>query len=98
MLGDFAQNGCKALSDTGNVRELALGVGENVGNALGIAFDRGGAVAVTANAETILTRDLHQIGGFVEDAREFTVLQESILLKEVRSQKSTKSEWLWRSG
>ena len=42
-------------------------------DALGMAFHSGGAVAIAADAEAILAGDLHQVGGFVKDARDFFV-------------------------
>ena len=54
---------------------LRAGSREDVGDALGVAFDGGGAVAIAANAEAVLARDLHEVGGFPEHARDFLVLQ-----------------------
>src|ERR1039457_4224313 len=51
-----------------------------------MAFDSGSAVAVTADAERIFSGDLHQIGGFPEDARYLLVLHpRSILALAFRS-------------
>ena len=59
---------------------LRSGLPEDVFDALGMALDGGGAVAVAADAERILAGDLHQVGGFPEDARDLLVLHPSSIL------------------
>ena len=65
---DFFQNDREAFADAGDVGDLALRVFEDVFDPFGMAFDSGCAVAVAADAERIFAGDLHQIGGFPEDA------------------------------
>src|SRR5207302_2656535 len=59
-----------------NFGDLAVGIAQDIDDALRIALDGGGAVTVAADAERILTRDLHQIGGLPEHARNLFVLHE----------------------
>ena len=73
--GDLGQHLGQAFADAGNVGDLAVGVAQDIGDTLRVAFHGGGAVAIAANAEAIFGGDLHQIGGFPEDARDFLVLQ-----------------------
>ena len=54
---------------------FALRIGEDIGDAFGIAFDGGGAVAIAADAEAVVAGDLHQIGGFIENARIVAIFQ-----------------------
>jgi len=55
----------KTLSTIREAGTTLLIVEQHVGHALGVAFDCAGAVAVAADAEAVLARDLHQVGGFV---------------------------------
>ena len=73
--GDFGQHLGQSFADAGNVGDLAFGVAQDIDDTLRVAFDGSGAVAIAANAEAIFGGDLHQIGGFPEDARDFLVLQ-----------------------
>ena len=41
----------------------------------GIAFDRRSAVAIAADAKAVFAGDLHQVGGLVENPREFAIFQ-----------------------
>jgi len=79
-LVDVLQDGGQAFSDARNVGDLPFRIRENSGDALGITFDRGSAVAITADAETVFARDLHQIGGLIEDSCEFAIFQAFSLL------------------
>ena len=72
---DLAPAPRQALADARNVGDLARGVAQDVLDALGVALDGRGAVAVAANAEGILAGDLHQIGRLPQHARDFLVLQ-----------------------
>ncbi len=65
----------KTFANAGNIGDFALGVGQDIGDALRMAFDRRRAVAVTADAKTVFAGDLHQIGRFVENASEIAVFQ-----------------------
>src|SRR5262249_24523110 len=58
-----------------NVRDLAGWIAQNVRNPLRVTLYGSGAVAIAANTETVLARDLHQIGGLAQQARNFLVLQ-----------------------
>src|ERR1039458_801014 len=83
---DLFENEGQAFADAGDAGDLALRVLEDVFDPLGMAFDSGSAVAVTADAERIFSGDLHQIGGFPEDARYLLVLHpRSILALAFRS-------------
>ena len=72
---DFPQREGQPLADAGNGGDRARGVVEDVHDALRISLDGGRAVAIAADAERVLGGDLHQIGGFLEDARDFLVFQ-----------------------
>ncbi len=63
-LFDLGENRSDAFADAGNVGDFARGVLENGGNLLGVRFDDTSGVAVGANAERILIRDLHQVRRF----------------------------------
>src|ERR1019366_7112118 len=76
---DFRQHVGEALADSRNVGDLALGVAQDIHDALRVAFHGGSAVAIAANAERIFASDLHQIGGFPEHARDFLILQTGFL-------------------
>ena len=76
---DLFQDERQAFADAGDAGDLALRVLENIFDPLGMAFDSGGTVAVTADAERIFAGDLHQIGGFVEDAGNLLVLHPSLM-------------------
>ena len=78
-LRDLLQHERQALADAGNVGDLPFGVRQNIGYALGIAFDGRRAVAVAADPEAILTGDLHEVGGLIQYTCEVSVLQEPIL-------------------
>ena len=54
----------------GDREDFAVGILQDVFYALRVAFDGGGAVAVAANAEPVLARDFHQVGGFIQSAGE----------------------------
>ena len=71
---DIREDPRDAFPDAGDIRHLAVGAAENVLNALGMSFDDAGCVSVAADAERILTRDFHQVGGFGQQAGIFPVL------------------------
>src|SRR5258707_13145938 len=73
-LFDFLERGGHALADSRNVGDLLVRVLENARDLLGISFDDARGVAVTADAEAILTRDLHQVRGFRQQARDFAII------------------------
>lgn len=77
--GDLLQHGRQAFADTGDVRNLAFGVTQNVDDALGIAFDGRSPVAVAADAERVVAGDLHQIGRLPQEARDFAIFQTPIV-------------------
>src|ERR1039457_7300333 len=77
---DLFENEGQAFADAGDAGDLALRVLEDVFDPLGMAFDIGSAVAVTADAERIFAGDLHQIGGLPEDARYLLVLHPRSIL------------------
>ena len=77
---DLLQHCREPLADPRNIGDLALRVCENVGDALRIAFDRGRAIAIAADAKAVFARDLHQVGGLVENPREFAIFQAFSLL------------------
>ncbi len=77
---DLLENSRQTFADPGDIRDFALRIREDPGNALRITFDRGSAVAVTADAKAVFARDFHQVGGFVENLRKFTIFQPSSLL------------------
>ena len=52
---------------------LRSGFAQDIVDALRIAFDGRGGVAIAADAEAVLGGDLHQVGGFGEQARDFTI-------------------------
>lgn len=62
--GDFLEDGGQALPDAGDIGDLAVRVFQDVLNAFGIAIDDRGPVAIAADAEAILARDFHEVGGF----------------------------------
>ena len=70
----------QALADAGNIGDLARRIAQDIGDALGMAFDGRGAVAVAADAEGILAGDLHQIGRLPQHARDFLVLHPMTIL------------------
>ena len=74
-LRNLCQHVRQALADSRNVGDLAFGIAQNVDDALRVAFHRGRAVAIAADAKPVLARDFHQIGRFPEHARDFLVLQ-----------------------
>ena len=55
-LHNFGQHLRQSFADARNVGDLALRVAQNIFDALGMPFDRGGAVAVAADAEANLRR------------------------------------------
>ena len=73
-LEDLAEHGGEALANARNLRDLPRRIPQNLGDALRVALHGGGAVAVTADAEAVVARDLHQVGGFPEDAGDLLVL------------------------
>src|SRR6266699_728849 len=75
-LDDVGEHGGEALSDTCDFGNLAGGVFHNVVHALRVAFDCAGAVAVAADAEAVLARDLHEIGGFVQGTGDLFVFHD----------------------
>ena len=78
-LGEFGEHAGDAFADAGNFGDLALGVGENIVDALGKAFDGGSGVAIGADAKAVFARNLHQVRGFGEHAREFTIFHSACL-------------------
>ena len=72
-----SQHAGQAFADAGNFGDFALGVREDLVDALGIAFDGRCAVAIAADAEAIFAGDLHQVGGFGEHPRKFTIFHAS---------------------
>ena len=75
----FLQHGGEAFADAGHIGDLAFGIVQDVGDAFRITFDGGRAVAVAADAEAVFAGDLHQIGGFIQQACEFAVLQSMMI-------------------
>ena len=75
---EILQRQGQAFADSGDIGDLAGGVFEDVGDALGIAFDGGRTVAIAAYAEGIFTGDLHEIGGFRKQASNLFVLQQAL--------------------
>ena len=59
---DLGEHDGEPFADAGDVGDFAFGVAQNVRDALGVAFDGGGAVAVAADAEAVFAGDLHQVG------------------------------------
>jgi len=74
-LDNFADDEREPLPDTRDFGDLARRIAHDIGDALGESFDRGGAIPIAANPEPVLARNLHEIGGLPEDARNFFVLQ-----------------------
>ncbi len=74
-LDNFREHMRQPFTDSGNLRNFARGVAQNIGDPLGMAFHRRGAVAVAANAKRIFGRDLHEIGRLPKDARDFPIFQ-----------------------
>ncbi len=71
---DVLQHGSNSLSDAGNFGRLALGIANDIGDFFGIRFNRGGGVAVAANAEAIFPGDLHQVRRLAQEPRNLTIL------------------------
>ncbi len=76
---DLLQHRGEAFADAWHIGDFALGIRQDRRDALGIAFDGRCAVAIAADAKAVFARNLHQVGGFVEDPREFTIFQDLIL-------------------
>ena len=76
-LDDLGDHQREAFADAWHLGDLAGGVAEDVDDALGQALDGRRAVAVAADAEAVVPVDLHQVGGFPENARDFLVFQEA---------------------
>src|SRR5260370_31052999 len=75
-LENFSQHKRQSFADSGNFGNFALGIFQDVGDAFGETLDSGGPIAVAANAEGVLTRDFHEVGGFEEAAGNVFVLHE----------------------
>src|SRR6516162_7645273 len=71
------QNRADAFTDPGNIGDLALRISQDVVDPLRVALDDSSGVAIAPDAEAILARDLHQVGGFIEQAGELPVLHRS---------------------
>ena len=72
-LGELLEHAGDAFADARNFGDFALGVGKNVVDALGIAFDGRSGVAIGADAKAVFAGNLHQVRGLGEHAREFTI-------------------------
>ena len=72
-LQNLGQYGGKTLADPGNIGHLALRISQDVSDTLMVALDGGGPVAVAAYTKPVLGRDFHEVGGFVEAARDVFV-------------------------
>ena len=72
-LGEFLEHARDAFADARNLGDLALGIAQDVVDALGIAFDGRSGVAIAADAKAVFAGDLHQVGGLGEHPREFTI-------------------------
>ncbi len=75
MIDDLVQHHRQPFADARDVGDFAGRVGEDIGDTLRIAFHRGGAVAIAADAKPILGGDLHQVRRLPQHARDFLVLQ-----------------------
>jgi len=73
-LENFPDYDRQPFSNPRNIGDLAIRIPHDIFNPLRISLDRGGAIPVAADAEGVFARDLHQIGGFVEAAGDFSIL------------------------
>src|SRR5208283_3273204 len=62
MVHKLADDSGEPLTNAGDIGDLTGGVAEDVGDAFGVPFNSGGAVAVAADAKGIFSGDLHEIG------------------------------------
>src|SRR5262249_33797943 len=74
-LHDVLKHSGQALADAGDLGQFAFGIAKDILDALGVALHGSGAVAIAADTEAVFARDLHQIGRFVQQSRDFFVLQ-----------------------
>ena len=65
---DLLKHGGDAFADAGNIGDLALGIFEDRRDRFGMSFDHARGVAIAADAKGILAGDLHQVGGFIQQA------------------------------
>ena len=79
VIDDLGEHRREPFPDARDVGDLAGGIAQDIGDTFGVAFNRGGAVAVASNAERVFARDLHQIGRFRQYPRDFLVFQKGAL-------------------
>ena len=72
---DFPQHHGEPFTHALNFCYGPVGICQDIGDPLGVAFNRGRGIAVTADTKSVFLANLHQVGGFVEDAADFAVFQ-----------------------
>src|SRR3954470_23512465 len=71
----FGEDMRQTLADPGNVGDLARGVAQDIDNPLRETLYRGRAASITADAETVFARNLHEVSGLPQQSRDFLILQ-----------------------
>src|SRR5579872_2682547 len=70
---NFLQRRCDSLANSWDIGDFLLGILEDCRDSFRITLDRRRRVAITADAKPVLAGNFHQVGGFPEHARDFTI-------------------------